>query len=271
MIKPSFLFLFIITSATLCRAAQVEYQMKCDLGKGTTQSRQVNGYTVVLTPSEGVCRVSILDENKKSILHFGSTGIQVYVGAGVTTDGGPNVIVQEDTSHPYKLFIISLRDRPHVIRVLENLYGFWLQDDCGGKIRIWTADGGFLKDPDLSDVYHADLYTPDVVFGIEGDRLVDDTPSCQDYFDKEIKSLRATLTEVQVDKFRTNRISDDFQRGVVKGRVLKVTFCYLYTGRDAEAKRVLQQMWPKNDIDRIWQSIMRERSGGVLSNITQAH
>ncbi len=271
MLKPSLLFLLIITSATLCQAARVDYQMDCDLGKGATQTREANGYTVVLTPTEGVCRVSILDANKQQLFRFGSTGIQVYVGVGVTTDGGPNAIIQEDTIHPYKLFIVSLGEHPRLVKVLENLYGFWLQDDCGGRIRIWTSDGGFQKDPDLNQVYHGLLFAPDVVFEIEGERLVDATPVCRVYFDEEIKSYRSKLSQSKIQKFRTNRISDDFQRGEVTGKVLKIVFWYLYTGREAEAKQVLQQMWPKNDIDRIWQSILRERSEGVLKNIIQVH
>jgi hypothetical protein len=218
-----------------------------------------------------MCLVSVLNAGKKSIFEYASTGMQVFVGVGVTTDGSPNAIIQADTPHPYKLFIVSLGEHPRPTRVIENLYGFWLQDDCGGRIRIWTSDGAFQQDSDLADVYHSDLFTPDVVFELQEERLVDATLKCRVYFDNEIRSLRSMLTEEELKRFRTNRIADDFHRGQVKGKILKIIFCYLYTGRETEAKQVLQQMWPSNDSDRLWQSIVKLRSEGVLSNLSQLH
>jgi len=271
MLKPFSLILFVVTSATPSIAAQVEYQMNCDFGKGTTQTQRANGSTVILTPSNGMCHVSVLDARKKSVFEYDSTGMQVFVGVGVTTDGSPNAIIQADTFHPYKLFIVSLGEHSRLLRTIENQYGFWLQDDCGGRIRIWTSDGAFQEDPDLADVYHKDLFTPDIVFEIQEEKLVDATPKCRVFFDKKIRSLRSRLTEEDVNKFRTNRIADDFHRGQVKGEILKIIFCYLYTDRKREARQVLQRMWPSNDNDRLWQSIVKLRSEGVLSQMTQAH
>ncbi len=211
MLKPLSLILFALVSATPSIAAQVKYQMSCDLGKGTTQTQRANSSTVILRPSNGMCRVSVLDDRGKSVFDYGATGMQVFVGVGVTTDGNANAIIQADTFNPYKLFIVSLGKHPHLVRALENQYGFWLQDDCGGRIRIWTSDGAFQKDPDLADVYHSDLFTPEVVFELQEEELVDATSECRVYFDKQIESLRSGLTEEDANRFRTNRIADDFE------------------------------------------------------------
>lgn len=271
MLKPLSLILFAVTSATPSVAAHVKYQMKCDLGKGTTQTQRANGAAVILTPSDRMCHVSVLDARKKSVFEYDASGMQVFVGVGVTTDGSPNAIIQAYTFHPYKLFIVSLGEHPRLIRTIENQYGFWLQDDCGGRIRIWTSDGSFQEDPDLADVYYKDLFTPDIVFEIQEEKLVDATPTCREYFDEQIKSLRSGLTAEEVRRFRTNRIANDFHRGRVKGKILKIIFCYLYTDRETEAKQALQRMWPINDTDRLWQSIVKLRSEGVLSQMIQAH
>lgn len=265
------LILFALTFATPCGAAQVKYQMDCDLGKGSTQTRRANGFTVILTPSNGMCRVSVLDAHKKSVFQYASTGMQVFVGVGVTADGSPNAIIQADDFNPYKLFVVSLGEHPRLVRTIENQYGFWLQDDCGGRVRIWTSDGAFAMDPDLADVYHRDLLTPDVVLELQGESLVDATPICRAYFDQEIESLRSKLRERDIQRFRGHQIKDDFYRGQVKGKILKIIFSYLYTGRETEAKRFLQQMWPSNDSERLWRSILELRSEGVLRNLDRSH
>jgi hypothetical protein len=271
MLKHLSIVLLTIISATPSIATQVKYQMICDLGKGTVQTQTANGSTVVLTPSNGMCRVAVLDALKKTVFEYSAPGMQIFVGVGATIDGSPNAIIQADTFNPYRLFIVSLRGHPRLLRTIENQYGFWLQSDCGGRIRIWTADGVFEGDPDLADVYHRDLFVPLVVFELQGENLVDATPQCKEYFDNEARSFRSQLTEEDLKKFRTNRIADDFHRGRVKGKILTIIFRYLYTGQEKAAREAVQQMWPSQDAERLWQSIVKLRSEGVLTNTTQAH
>lgn len=269
MLKPLSLVLFAVAFANPCVAAQVKYQMNCGLGKGTTQAQRSNGSTVILTPGNGRCRVSVLDVSQKPVFEYEATGMQVFVGMGVTTDDGTNAIIQADASPMNKLFIVSLGERTRLLRTIENQYGFWLQDDCSGRIRIWTSDGAFQGNADLLDVYHYDLFTPRVVFEMEGEKLIDATPKCRVYFDNQIESLRSRLPADDINEFRTNRIADAFHRGEVKGRILNIIFGYLYTDRETEAQKVVQQMWPSNDANRLWQSILKLRSAGVLSQVTR--
>jgi hypothetical protein len=261
--------LLAFTFATPSGAAHVKYQMDCDLGKGTTQTQRSGGSTVILTPSNGMCRVSVLDAEKAPVFEYAASGMQVYVGVGVTTDGTSNAVIQAD--NPPKLFVVSLGERPRLLRTIENQYGFWLQNDCDGRIRIWTLDGSFQNDPDLADVYHGDLFTPDVVLELQGKTLVDATPKCRVYFDQEIESLRSSLKERDIQKFQAHQVTNSFDRGQIKGKILKATFCYLYTGREAEAKQFLQQTWPNDDRDRLWRSILRLRSEGVLRSLKDSH
>src|SRR5579859_6180316 len=104
-------FLFVFPAQGWGR--QVNYDMNCDLGKGATKSMQRQGATIVLEPSDGTCRVSILDSSKKSVFEHTSTGIQVYVGFGATLENSPAVVIQADSPRPYKLFVVTLGERPH--------------------------------------------------------------------------------------------------------------------------------------------------------------
>ena len=196
-----------------------------------------------------------------------ATGMQVFVGKGVTTDGGTNAIIQADASPMNKLFVVALGEQAHLVKTIENQYGFWLQDDCGGKTQIWTSDGGFQGNSELIDVYHYDLFIPSVVLEMEGEKLTDATPMCRAYFDKQIESLRSKLTTQDVNGFRTDQIGDALHRREVKGRILNIIFCYLYTGREEQAHEVLRQLWPTNDSDRLWEAILKARTAGVLSQV----
>jgi hypothetical protein len=268
MTKPLPVLLLLLASATCSSGAVIKYQITCDLGKGAAQIRKARLYTVVLTPiaANNSCRVKVADPGGKTVFGYEAPGMQVYVGPGVTADGGPNAVIQADSS-PYQLFVISLGEHARLVRTIENAYGFWLRDDCGGKIKIWTVDGAFQGDPDLLDVYHYDLFTPEVVFEMRGDKLVDATPDCKDYFDKERTSLRSQVPDRSLHAFHADRIRNDFRKGQVKGYVLKIAFCYLYTGRKNEAKQFIDQFWPSDDSARIWRSIVKRRSEGVLRNI----
>lgn len=255
--------LLLIALATPASAKHLKYQMSCDLGKDTTQTRRANSSTVTLTFSKGMCNVSVLSPSGASIFKYSATDMQVFVGVGLMADGNPDAVIQADTFNPYKLFIISLGEHPRLIKTIQNQYGFWLQDDCGG-IRIWTSDGVFAGAPDLADVYHNDLFVPDVVLGLQGSSLVDATPKCRAYFDKEIDRLKLQLSQNDIDEFRSNRISDEFHRGEIKGYILKIAFCYLYTDQGEKAKQSLAEMWPPSDKERIWSAILKLRSEGVL-------
>lgn len=268
MLRPVPLLLCLLACATPSMAAVVKYQMNCDLGKGAVQAQKTHAYSVILTPSRGSCHVEVLDAHQKSVFEYDAGGMQVFVGSGLTADVSPNAMIQADGS-PYQLFVVSLGEHARLLRTIENTYGFWLQNDCGGEIRIWTADGAFQNDPDLRDVYHNDLFTPDVVFAMRGDGLVDATPDCRKYFDREITLIRSYVSEQEFQNFRANRIADDFRRGQVRGYILKIAFCYLYTGREQQAKEFIDRVWPSDDSARLWQSITKLRSEGVLRNVTQ--
>ena len=268
MLKSFPLLLCLLASPTPSIAAVVKYQMNCNLGKGTTQALKTRVYSVTLTPSKGSCHVDVIDAHQKSVFEYDAWSMQVFVGAAVTADGRPNAIVQAD-GQPERLFVVSLGEHARLLRTIENAYGFRLQNDCGGKIRIWTSDGAFQDDPDLRGVYHNGLFTPDVVLEMRDDRLLNATPDCREYFDREISSIRSHVSEQEFENFRANRIADDFRKGQVKGYILKIAFCYLYTGREQQAKEFIDRIWPSNDSARLWQSIIKLRSEGVLRSVTQ--
>jgi hypothetical protein len=271
MLKQVLLVAALLLCANLSSGAEVRYQMNCDLGRGASQKQKTSGLTVSLTPSNGLCHVIVLDVGAKVVFEYSASGIQVFVGVGVTTDGRRNAVIQADTLSSHKLFIVSLGEHPRLLRTVENYYGFWLQNDCGHRIRIWTADTVFQQDHDLDGVYRRDLFAPNVVFELDNGRLVDSTPSCREYFDKEASLLRSRLREDDIKSFQAGTLTDEHRLGRLKGKILKIASCYLYTGRESDARQFLLQICPSNDTERIWESLVKLHSEGVLRNLTLAN
>jgi hypothetical protein len=261
------MLLAIFCSLVPAQAKVVDYQMHCDLGKGYVQERQVGGFTVRLKPTEGICRGWILDPSKNSIFYFGSRAESVFITNEL---GGtaPVVIIERATLRGAELILFSLDEKPHLMATVENQSGFWLQDDCGGRVQIFTSDGTLESFPDLEDVYHWPLFFPVVVLGMQGGQIRNATASCEPYFDGQISSLRSRLKKTDIVGFRSDSIKDEDRRRELKGYILKIVFLYLYTGRDKDALSVLDEMWPAKDKQRIWTSITKLKSDGVLRQVS---
>jgi hypothetical protein len=252
------------------QAKTLPYQLNCDYGKGNPLTQHILDFTVQIVPQNGMCHVFVSNKQGESVFKYDATGIQVSSSIDLIREGQQFVLIQIDTD-PYKLFVISFGSHPGVVATVENKYGFWIQNGCAdGRWHIWTADGAFQGAQELIDVYHYDLIVPEVVLDLRGGKLVDSTPECKQYFDGRIAAARAELTKRQIETFRDGSIKDTFLSGEVKGKILGIVFKYLYTARDSEAKDFLEEMWPKKDVDRVWQWMTKKRSEGLLAHLEKA-
>lgn len=266
MTRSVLLFLPVISFAVPSAARVHQYQLNCDLGKGNAQNIRVGDFNIALTPESNLCHVAVVGPSNKPVFEYTSTGMQVFAGKDFTGDDVPDAIIQADDINPYRLFVVSLGSHPGLVKTIENGYGFWLGNDCDDKrLRIWTADAAFQGDKELVDVvYHYDLMVPEIAFELRGTKLVDATAKCKGYFDEQVRLVRSSLTGSDLSRFRSEKIADDFHRGEVKGYILKIVFAYLYSGRENEAYQMLSEMWPRKDINRIWNWIIAKRSEGTL-------
>ncbi len=136
--------------------------------------------------------------------------------------------------------------------------GFWIEKGCkGGRWHIWTAVDAFQGDPELADVYHQDLFVPEVALSVHGNALVNETPACKSHFDHRIAAIQSQVTPQELDALRNHRIEDAFRSGQVKGYVLGIVFSDLYSGREEMAKSELHRMWPAEDEQRLWKWMLQ--------------
>ncbi len=136
-----------------------------------------------------------------------------------------------------------------------------------GRSHIWTADDAFQGDPELADVYHQDLFVPEVVLDVHGNNLIDGTSTCKVYFDRRIAAVRASMTAQEIAAFKNRAIKDAFRSGQVKGYILYIALADLYTGQEKAAHDVLRRMWPTADEERVWNWMLQKRSEGILTRL----
>jgi hypothetical protein len=251
-------------------AKTLPYQLDCDLGKGNSQTLRVQSVTVRLIHGGGTCHVEVFDLHGKLLFEHAANGMQVSSALG-PTDERQNFFVIQDDSSPTQLFVIGLGPHPQVFETVKNGYGFWIDKGCAdGNRHVWTADDAFQGDPELADVYHQDLFVPEVALDLRGNKLAEITPRCKSHFDRRIAGIRAAMTAQEIDAFKNHRIKDAFRSGQVKGYILYIVFADLYSGRGKIARDDLHRMWPADDEQRLWEWIMQKRSEGILARLDTA-
>jgi hypothetical protein len=249
------------------QAKMIPYRLTCDLGKGATQTLRTQSISVRLLRRDGTCHVEVADLQGTVLFEHVATGMQVSSVLGPTDESLRLFVVQVDSS-PNQLFAFALGSHPRVLATIKNGYGFWVENGCGdGRSHIWTADDAFQGDPELADVYHQDLFVPEVVLDVHGNKLIDGTAACKRYFDRRIAAVRASMTAQEIAAFKNRALKDAFRSGQVKGYILYIAFADLYTGQEQAAHDVLRRMWPPEDEERVWNWMLRKRSEGILTRL----
>ena len=194
--------------------------------------------------------------------------------------GGPTVAFQvkrTDVAPSMTYAIYLLRDSPQLIRTISggDLYSA-ADTDLDGRIEIWTGDAdaanGFEGIP-LADFDFA----PTIVMRFEKRRLMDVSSEFESDYDRQIGEIRAQLDGRQLSEFKKSDgrfetippWETEKLHGLhaTKMKVLEMVWAYLYSGREQEAWRILAEMWPEADVERIRTAIVKARAGGISNQV----
>jgi hypothetical protein len=261
--------LSILAVATTSVAAKtLPYELDCEINKASDQIQLVDQLRIELRGSSGSCHISTTQGLGSPLLNFAAPGIQVSPPVDLSRWGQRSVVVQVDTD-PYKVFVLSTGKNASILATFQNPYGFWMQNGCSdGLWHIWTADGAFQGDPRLTDISHYDLIVPEVAIGWREQQAVDATSTCRAAVEGRIMADRARFSRRAIEDFRNGRVNDRFSEGLIRGNVLDIALKYLYAGRIVDAHKALQQMWPANDEEQVWQWMQQKRSSGFLLQLS---
>jgi hypothetical protein len=248
----------------------------CPAPKGQPQVRQFSGYTVRLSSSSvrgNRCFATVTPLGSKTagkrVATDWAVSINALSGTDVNGDGKPDLIVQGFSGGAhccYTYRIIGLTDGLPVVREIHNQVPVVFKTQEDGRVELNTGEGVF----DYFLVPHANSVIPRIFMRLDGDQLVDVGSEHIADYDHEIEKARGELTPDELDKLKKSTYSQGmlFDQLPTVQKVLTIVLNYLYSGRQDEAWKALDEMWPPADKERVEKLILERRSRGLLSQTT---
>jgi hypothetical protein len=281
------LFLFICLAASACHAQNRD--ILCRDGVGEFNVQFFTGVTVHVGAGRNqelaarVCDASLswADQtltltSAASELDIDALGVELGMGVPVVA----LQVKQSKTECCMVYEIYSLKQPPVLLRRISGGEFFSAADtDLDGRVEIWTEDAGVadgFENFKLSDLDFA----PPIVLRFARSRLLDVSSEFRSDFDQKIGMERAKLNAQDLDDFKHSDGMLDPTAGLpaatrsrlrsTKMKVLEIVWSYLYSGREQEAWRSLQEMWPASDVERMRTALLNLRARGIRSQVDGA-
>jgi hypothetical protein len=230
------------------------------------------GYKLKMTHVEPVeatgCRVAVLSPRGESVFSDDEWDISLdQKDVDINHDGRPDLVLRGYTGGAHccwTYWIITPSRQPALQKKIENQAHVQFADfNHNGTITLVAQDGSF----DYFDgLCHACSVFPDLYLRMQGDQIVDVSAEYRSRSDDEIKAARLKLIHEPLENFVAARYQDQMANAGenVKPLVLTIVLAYLYSGREAEAWKALDEMWPRFDRQRIKKLIVETRAKGLL-------
>jgi hypothetical protein len=194
--------------------------------------------------------------------------------------GGPVVALQVRKSKAeccmeYRIY--SLRSPPVLLHSMTGGEFFSAADtDLDGRVEIWTNDAASVEGFENFRLRDLDFAPPVVLRFVRG-QLLDVGSEFRSYFDQKIAEERAKLNPQDLSDFKNSdgklasaaALSAGWLSRMrsVKVKVLEIVWAYLYSGREQDAWRSLDEMWPAADLNRIRAALLDARARGIRSQV----
>jgi hypothetical protein len=152
-----------------------------------------------------------------------------------------------------------------VLHTFANPVPIRFEKQPDGRALVRANDGVF----DYFVIPHSEAVIPQLVLKPEGNILVDVSAQHPEVYDREIEQARKELTKEDIEKLKASNYRHQLftdQIPTVK-RVLTIVLDYIYSGREDEAWKALDEMWPAGDVSRIKSLIGERRRRGMLANL----
>jgi hypothetical protein len=166
--------------------------------------------------------------------------------------------------HRWTYWIVSLGHAPGLLKELSNQTAIGFRETTDGHIDLWTGDGAFDYFDCLS---HAETVFPTVFLRLQGRELHDVGPEHWDDYANQIAEARRRITAEELRRFHESKNEDEMCEGDPRAtmpKVLSIVFADLYGGREQEAWKALDEIWPPTDKERVRKLILQKRAEGML-------
>ena len=169
--------------------------------------------------------------------------------------------------------VYTLEKPPHLLRAITGGDFFSSSDtDLDGRVEIWTGDAAAVSGFDNLSLSEMD-FVPTLILRFAHGRLLDVSSEFQPYFDQQIAKIKSGLRAEDLQDFKSSgggaRFVPSFSAErlhrlrSIKAKILEIVWSYLYSGREDEAWRSVNEMWPSEDASRIRTEILNARARGI--------
>jgi len=245
----------------------------CPYSKGYQRPQKWEGFTLRLrvnlkTPAERCGATLASSKSRTTVAADWALTVDKVSGSDVNGDGKPDLVIDgysggERCCLTYTVIVLS--EPPRVVRKIESPSPLTFDKQSDGSVVIRGEDTSF----DYFIVPHFAAVIPQVVFKLQGDRLLDAGAQFQEQYDKQIAEARNQLTPADLEKFRQSNYQQKMFTDQIPTvhRVLTIVLSYLYSGREAQAWQTIEQLWPESDQERVKGLIQERRKRGLLSQL----
>jgi hypothetical protein len=216
------------------------------------------------------CRAVLTSPRGKrmTIAYEWALSVDPVTGSDINGDGAPEIVLDGYSGGLhccYTYLVVSLGKTPKVLHTFANPVPIKFEKQPDGTALIRANDGVF----DYFVIPHADAFIPQLVLKPEGNVLVDVSAEHPEVYDREIEQARKDLTKEDIEKLKASNYRHLLftdQVPTVK-KALTIVLDYIYSGREDDAWKALDEMWPSGDVSRIKSLIGERRRRGMLANL----
>jgi hypothetical protein len=250
-------------------------QLSCPNAKGFQQPHQIGGYAVQVSlgskgSSTDQCHGSVARPGASPTVFAGgwSMWLDNISGTDINRDGAPDTVFTTYTGGKSCCFdytIVSLGKSPALLRKIHNQEQLHFEKQNDGSVIIRAGDGAF----DLFMLPHDKSVVPDVFFKFQGTELKNVSGEFPQGYDDKIARARSELTPAALEKFRASDIHKSMYTDQLETvrQVLTIVLNYLYSGREEQGWKALEELWPSGDQDRVRSLIIERRNRGLLAQL----
>jgi len=277
------LALFLLALLT-SRCHAEEHFVLCSEGNGSFQTQFRTGVAIHVGPSitgdlsTRSCEATLSWGKHTQTVSAGSSQLDLDAFGVDLGLGAPVAAFQvkkspDDCCMDYLIY--SLSDPPRLLRTITGGSFFSAEDtDLDSHVEIWTGD--VHASDGIEDLAPSDFDAlPTIILRFAHGELLDVGSEFQAFFDDRIRSLQRQLDPEGLRKFknadgtmRSNGPESRIRLRALKAKVIEITWCYLYSGREEEAWRFLNETWPDSDTEKIRAAIATARSHGMSTQIS---
>lgn len=262
--KRCFILVFVLSLSIAC-AAQTPDD-RCPSGSAfkseATIDREISDFKVRITKDGSSCRFEVRDVSGRVVMADSAASVEALPEMYVQRIGTNDLIVETHSGAEHccwTYFILSAVPAPRLVAKISNPYPVEFIDYRGIELNdLVTRDGGFI---DFESMPYNLVPAPTVYIRFVRGRPADMGALFKAQYDEEIAQARARIKPDALQYFHSRNIYDDSE---MASNVLRIVLAYLYSGREEQAWKELNAMWPPADVPRIKTEILKARANGIL-------